>query len=72
MVAYRNTFTDTTKSEDALTRLLAIKMQGNDLDTYIATFDHLRETGQWERDLKGTILLFRRGLNPALANAVIN
>jgi hypothetical protein len=47
-------------------------MQGNDLDTYIATFDHLRETTQWERDSKGTILLFRRGLNPALANAVIN
>jgi hypothetical protein len=70
--AYRNAFTDTTKSEDALTRLLAIKMQGNDLDTYIATFDHLRETAQWERDSKGTILLFRRGLNPALANAVIN
>ena len=47
-------------------------MQGNDLNTYIATFDHLRETVQWERDLKGTILLFRRGLNPVLANAVIN
>ena len=47
-------------------------MQGNDLDTYIATFDHLWETVQWERDSKGTILLFRRGLNPALANVVIN
>ena len=43
-VAYQNAFTDTTKSKDALTRLLAIKMQGNDLDTYIATFDHLWET----------------------------
>ena len=47
-------------------------MQGNDLDTYIMTFDHLWETAQWERDLKGTTLLFRRGLNTALANAVIN
>ena len=72
MVAYQNAFTNTTKSEDALIRLLAIKMQGNDLDIYIATFDHLWETAQWERDLKGTILLFRGGLNPALANAVIN
>ena len=55
-----------------LTRLLAIKMQENDLDTYIVTFDHLQETPQWERDLKGIIFLFRRGLNPALANVVIN
>ena len=47
-------------------------MQGNDLNTCIVTFDHLQETVQWERDLKGTILLFRRDLNPALANVVIN
>ena len=47
-------------------------MQGEDLDTYIATFDHLREVAQWERDSWGTILLFRRGLNPALAQAIIN
>ena len=55
-----------------LTRLLAIKMQGNNLNTYIASFNHLHETTEWERDLKGMILLFRRALNPALANAVIN
>ena len=47
-------------------------MQGEDLDTYIATFDHLRDVAQWERDSRGTILLFRRGLNPALAQAIIN
>jgi hypothetical protein len=47
-------------------------MQGNDLDTYIATFDHLRDTAGWEIDSQGTILLFRRGLHPALAQAVIN
>jgi hypothetical protein len=60
-------FTDTTQSEDTLSKLLAIKMQGEDLDTYIATFDHLRDVAQWERDSQGTILLFRRELNPALA-----
>ena len=47
-------------------------MQGEDFDTYIATFNHLREVAQWERDSRGTILLFRRGLNPALAQAIIN
>jgi hypothetical protein len=47
-------------------------MIGNDLDMYIATFDHLWDTTQWKRDLQGTILLFWQGLNPALAQAVIN
>ena len=70
--AFRMAFTDTTRSEDALSKLLAIKMQGEDLDTYIATFNHLRDVAQWERDSRGTILLFRRGLNPALAQAIIN
>jgi hypothetical protein len=48
--AFKTAFTDTTRSEDALSKLLAIKMQGEDLDTYIATFDHLRAVAQWERD----------------------
>jgi hypothetical protein len=61
-----------TQAEDALTKLLALKMQGNDLDTYIATFDHLWDTAGWEIDSQGMILLFRRGLHPALAQAVIN
>jgi hypothetical protein len=39
--AFKTAFTDTTQSEDALSKLLAIKMQGEDLDTYITTFDHL-------------------------------
>ena len=47
-------------------------MQGGDLDTYIATFDHLHTAVEWERDLRGTILLFRRGLQPNLAQAVID
>jgi hypothetical protein len=59
VLAFQQAFTDTTKSEDALSKFLTIKMIGNDLDTYIATFDHLRDTAQWERDSQGTILLFR-------------
>jgi hypothetical protein len=72
ILAFQQAFTDTMKSEDALSKFLTIKMIGNDLDMYIATFDHLRDTAGWERDSQGTILLFRQGLNPALAQAVIN
>ena len=58
MVAFRAAWTDTAQSKEALTKLLAIKMQGGDLDTYIATFDHLHAAVEWEWDLRGTILLF--------------
>ena len=47
-------------------------MQGGDLDTYIATFDHLHAAVEWERDSRGTILLFQCGLQPNLAQAVID
>jgi hypothetical protein len=47
-------------------------MKDNDLDTYIATFDHLRNSAGWEQNSQGMVLLFRRGLNPGLAQAVIN
>jgi hypothetical protein len=71
IMAFRAAFTDTTRSEEALTKLLVLKMQNNDLDNYIATFDTLRDAARWEIDSQGTILLFRRGLHPALAQAVI-
>jgi hypothetical protein len=69
---FRAAYTDTTKSEDALTKLLNLRMKDNDLDTYIATFDHLRNSAGWEQNSQGTVLLFRRGLTPGLAQAVIN
>jgi hypothetical protein len=69
---FRTTYTNTTKSEDALTKLLRLRMKDNDLDTYIATFDHLQNLAGWEQNSQGTVLLFCRGLNPGLAQVVIN
>jgi hypothetical protein len=71
VTAFRTAYTDTTRSEEALTKLLVLKMQNNDLDNYIAAFDMLRDVAGWEIDSQGTILLFRRGLHPALAQAII-
>ena len=64
--------TNTIKKEDAMTRMLALRMQQNNLNMYIAMFDNLREVASWGRNLQGTILLFQCGLHPALAQAVIN
>jgi hypothetical protein len=71
VTAFRAAYTDTTQSEEALTKLLVLKMQNNDLDNYIAAFDTLRDAAGWEIDSQGTILLFRRGLHLALVQAVI-
>ena len=64
-------YTDTIK-KDAMTRMLALRMQQNNLNMYIAMFDNLREVASWGRNLQGTILLFQCGLYPALAQAFIN
>ena len=68
---FRSAFIDTTKKEDALTTMLALQMKGDDLDTYLATFEHLRQSAGWERDVQGTLLMLHRGLNKALCRAII-
>jgi hypothetical protein len=62
---------DTTRQEQAMLDLINIQMKGEDLDTYISTFHHLREWAGWEPDTQGTMLMFRRGLKRPLATAIV-
>jgi Retrotransposon gag protein len=55
---FTKAFTDTTRREQAMLDLINIQMKGEDLDTYISTFHHLRERAGWEPDAQGTILMF--------------
>jgi Retrotransposon gag protein len=64
-------FTDTTRREQATLDLINISMKGDNLDTYMATFEHLQEHAGWEVDAQGTILMFRRGLKAPLARAIV-
>ena len=41
-------YTDTMKKENAMTRMLALRMQQNNLDTYIAMFNNLWKAARWE------------------------
>jgi Retrotransposon gag protein len=68
---FTEVFTDTTRREQATLDLINIQMKGEDLDTYISTFHHLRERAGWELDVQGTILMFRRGLKHPLATAIV-
>jgi Retrotransposon gag protein len=55
---FTEAFTDTTRWEQATLDLINIQMKGEDLDTYISTFHHLRKRAGWEPDAQGTILMF--------------
>jgi Retrotransposon gag protein/Zinc knuckle len=68
---FTDAFTDTTQREQATLDLINIQMKGEDLDTYISTFHHLRKRAGWEPDAQGTMLMFRRGLKRPLATAIV-
>jgi len=51
--------------------LLAIRIHKNNLDTYIATFNHLCQEAHYDQTAKGTIHLFAQGLNPAILKAIL-
>jgi Retrotransposon gag protein/Zinc knuckle len=68
---FTKAFTDTTRREQATLDLINIQMKGEDLDTYISTFHHLRERAGWEPDTQGTILMFQQGLKWPLAMAIV-
>ena len=67
---FKNAFTDTTEIQNAFKALQELKM-GSDLDTYIATFEHLRKKAKWGRDDPGTLWAFRGGLNQGLHRSVL-
>jgi Retrotransposon gag protein len=68
---FTDAFMDTTRREQATLDLINIQMKGEDLDTYISTFHHLREQAGWEPDAQGMMLMFRRGLKCPLATAIV-
>jgi hypothetical protein len=68
---FRSAFTDTTKKANAHQKLLQCKMKGDDLDTYVAEFEHWRALAGWGPDDVGTITQFRRGLRDPLHRAIL-
>jgi hypothetical protein len=50
---------------------MALKMKGDNLDGYIAEFDHLSLEAGWEPNVKGTTILFCKGLKTLLHCAIL-
>jgi len=68
---FKNAFTDHDAKLAAYQQLHSLKMQGSDIDSYIADFDRLiSEVGHNPTDI-GVVMMFREGLQPSLLQEVL-
>jgi hypothetical protein len=65
-------FTDTAREQNMYKKLVALKMIGGDLNTYIMDFEKLAQDAGYHLDEKGPLILFRRGLPYGLHKAVVD
>ena len=64
---FQNAFTDTAKEQDAYNKLMALRMQGNDMDSYITSFNNLVEHSGWSLTDRGALENFKHGLPQCIA-----
>jgi hypothetical protein len=65
-------FMDTAREQNADKKLVALKMSGGDLNTYIADFEKLAQDAGYHLNEKGALILFRRGLPYGLHKVVVD
>jgi len=69
--AFKGAFTDQDAKLAAYQQLHSLKMQGSDIDSYIADFDRLTsEVGYVATDI-GMVMMFREGLQPSLLREIL-
>jgi Retrotransposon gag protein len=68
---FRATFTDAKRPDIFYNQLTNLKMNGDELEGYIAAFERLMREAGWDRDAKGSINLFRNGLCKTLHRAIL-
>ena len=68
---FMKAFTDTTQKQDAYTKLKNLKMEKDDLDTYIATHENLVNLAKWDLEDNGSIEAFKNGLKRQLCLAIL-
>jgi hypothetical protein len=69
---FKQAYTHTAAKETAYARLKVLKMEGDDIDGYIAKFEDLVAQAEWERTASGTVEVFKRGLPYWLAFRILN
>jgi Retrotransposon gag protein len=68
---FRTAYVDSDAKLNALQKFQELKMIGGDINSYIATFDRLREESSYREDDLGAIVKFREGLPPKLLQEII-
>ena len=66
-VDFQSAFTNTAKEQDAYNKLMALRMQGNDVDSYIASFNNLVERSGWSLMDRGALEKFKHSLPQRIA-----
>jgi hypothetical protein len=69
--AFTATFTDTARVQNTHMALMHLKMKGNDLDMYVATFKHLANQANYQLNDMVTIHHFAKGLEQGLQSAIL-
>ncbi|KAH9000575.1 hypothetical protein EDB86DRAFT_3075046 [Lactarius hatsudake] len=69
--AFKDAWTDTLSEQNALQKLTTLTMVGDDIDSYITTFDQLSIAAGWDPDANGTIEFFKRGMKKGLLVACL-
>ena len=70
--AFLAAWTDTSKKQNTFDQLMCLTMNGWDVDTYIATFDHLTLAAGWDLNSEGTIAKFREGLSKGIHSKALD
>ena len=60
--AFQAAYQDTTRTQDTYIVLMQLKMKGQDINTYITTFDWLVAHAGWSASDKGVMEIFRNEL----------
>ena len=70
--AFNRTYTDTTKVQSAFHQLHQCTMKGDDLDAYVARFQHLANEANFDMNASATVALFSKGLNRQLISDIMD
>jgi hypothetical protein len=64
-------FADTAAAEQAYADLTRLEMKGDEIDEYVATFEHLLSKAGWDRDAHGSLEMFKQGLRKGLHATIL-
>jgi hypothetical protein len=70
--AFERAFTSTTAKYDTMIQLRALEMEGQDLDTYMAVFEHLASKAGYDLNTTGASSMFLEGLPKGLKIDIVD